>query len=339
MYRMLFFSVFLMFLLFKNTQSQPNLTYELTSSEKCAHVTNGINKQILSPSSLDWYLGTYQGDRRRGFFQWSLPDNVIPDGSTINSARLYMHVSPFGHSYEMNAVLYGMELDLDQATAQLLWQRSDWFNNQTEYHIGFATSTNYTVDETFSSGSDFTNAIETALSDDFFTLGVVELRETSHQYPFRLIGLDVKLEIHYTPPSQQVLVDQKRFDNITSIGSVGRWEGGPEFEPYAVPYQFTFYLQTSEVLQATQDFAYDPVEKYYHWENYDDITNHHIFDIMPYLTELSAKLNKTYETVIIENNFTSAPGANPPDDIIEFKDPWFIDYPDPEYEDNLRNRG
>jgi len=53
MYRILFFSLFLMFLLSKNTQSQPNLTYELTSSEKCAHVTNGTNKQVLSPSTLD----------------------------------------------------------------------------------------------------------------------------------------------------------------------------------------------------------------------------------------------------------------------------------------------
>ena len=225
MYRNIFFMVFTMILLSQNTRSQPVLTYELTSSEKCAHVTNGTSKQILAPSVLDWYLGKYQNDRRRGFFQWNLPDEVIPDGSTINSARLVMHVSPWGHSYELSVRLYGMESDINQASAQLLWERSDWFNNQTQYYIGYASSTNHDVDISFNAGSDFTDAIQAALNNDFFTLGVLEEREVLYEYPFRLVGLDVKLEIHYTPPPKQVLVDQKRFDEITSFSTVGRWEG------------------------------------------------------------------------------------------------------------------
>lgn len=248
MYRYLFFIVMFCGVVSQPSRSQPNFTYELTSSEKCAHVTDGTSKQILPPAAVDWYLGKdSDGNRRRGFFQWSLPDEIIPDGSTVNSVRLYMRVSPDGHRMELAAILYGMELDVDQASAQLLWQRSDYFNGQVEYRIGSASSTNYVVDETFESGSDFAKAIESALVDNFFTLGVVEQREITQSYPFRLTGLDVKLEIHYTPPQQEVLVDQKRFDNVTPFEGMGLWEGGFNFKSHAVPHAFTFYQKTKRV--------------------------------------------------------------------------------------------
>lgn len=340
MYKSIFAIVFALVLLSQDAVSQPNLIYPLTSSEKCAHVTNGTNKQILQPNGLDFYFGkNYYGDRRRGFFYWSLPDNVIPDGSTINSVRLYMHVSPDGHSFELHAILYSLEVDPEEATAQLLWQRTDWFNNQTEYHIGFAQSTNYTVDQTYDSDSDFANAIEAALSDDFFTLGVVESREVIQTYPFNAVGADIKLEINFTPPPQNVEVDQKRSDDITSIGTVGRWEGGPAFEPYYVPHNFTFYFGTQEALQGMQTLVEDPYEKYNRWEGFDDVTNHHVFDITVYLTELTSQFDSTFETITIRNEFLSAPGTDPEDDVVEFKDPWLIDYKDPDYHTIKRNRG
>ncbi|MDO8550393.1 MAG: T9SS type A sorting domain-containing protein [Ignavibacteria bacterium] len=85
-------------------------------------------------------------------------------------------------------------------------------------------------------------------------------------------------------------------------------------------------------------------QKYNQWfkgsnpEN--DVTNHHLFlvdDNFP--TTLKSQFQQTYSGVTIKNEFLESIGLNPLTDNVDFKDPWLIDYPDPSYGNNSRNRG
>ncbi|NIW49928.1 MAG: hypothetical protein GWN14_01780, partial [candidate division Zixibacteria bacterium] len=74
----------------------------------------------------------------------------------------------------------------------------------------------------------------------------------------------------------QVTVDQKLSDG-TSVDSIGRWEGGPDFVPYAVPHTFSFEIGSTETLRGAQKIISN--EKYHNWSLDDMITNHREFQI------------------------------------------------------------
>ena len=260
--------------------SQGQGTFELQESDVSAYVVNGVNKQITQNGTVTWWVGRLGTEKHRAFFQWNLPDEVIPDGSEIVSAHLYMTgIRNQGGSTELVAGFFDMQVELESATPQILWDRTDWFNNHFDYYIGGAEAENYIIDVTFTSGSDFTDAIEQSLTNDFFTMGIIDFNEVLHEFWYRFCNCDVKLEITFNRPSVNVIVDQKRSDGITSIDSVGRWEGGPDFVKYAVPQSFTFYVGTQEVLKGKQDLVFNPAEKYNRWNDYSDVQNHKVFDI------------------------------------------------------------
>jgi hypothetical protein len=313
-------------------------TYQLQRSNKCALVINGQTKQYPAYCTVIW-LGNSGYDRQRAFFQWNLPDEVIPDGSDVVSARLYIsHIRNLDGSVELHAGLFSLELDVETASAQTLWERTDYFTNHWDYYIGSATAENFIIDETFVDGSDFTDAIEQSLADDFFTLGIIDFNEVLQEYRYQTSNCDVELEIVFNRPPVNVTVDQKRSDEQTSIGTIGRWEGGLDFVDYSVPHPFTFYSGIPEVLQGMQILVQNPTEKYHQWEGVSDITNHHIFDIdLSFPNNLTSSFELTHNSIEIQNSMFSAPEY----DIgtIEFKDPWLIDYQDPDYGYNERNRG
>ncbi|NIR92181.1 MAG: hypothetical protein GWO08_00460, partial [Gammaproteobacteria bacterium] len=53
--------------------------------------------------------------------------------------------------------------------------------------------------------------------------------------------------------------------------------------------------------------------------------------------QLVSEFNPTKPGITVRNQLLSAPQQD--GGAVDFKDPWFIDYPDPDYGDNLRNRG
>jgi len=137
-------------------------------------------------------------------------------------------------------------------------------------------------------------------------------------------------------PPVYVTVDQKLEGSPGSIDNVGRWEADM-FKNYPVPQTFTFIANQDEVLRGAQNIISN--QKYIRWNELEDVTNHHSFDIEPNMDDLTSNFEQTKNGITIRNEFLSAPGADPEDDVIEFKDPWFIDYPDPDYNDQKRNRG
>lgn len=140
----------------------------------------------------------------------------------------------------------------------------------------------------------------------------------------------------------EVLVDQKRESGQLMTGThVSRWENN-NFVDYTVPIPpFSFNTGDTEVLKGLQGLVTDPYEKYNIWvrnntNNEPDVKNHHQFTILPNDNSLTSQFKKTYSSVTIKNSLegTTSTGGN-----LEFRDPWFIDYQDPNFAYQWRNRG
>jgi hypothetical protein len=142
----------------------------------------------------------------------------------------------------------------------------------------------------------------------------------------------------------EVTVDQRRQSNQQLTGTpVGRWEGGPNFAPYFVPIpRFNFIVGSREVLQGYQQRVTNPSEKYRVWESnqvvqLDTVQNHRGFTITQFTSELVSRFHPTDPTITIKTDLIDLPGTTGGN--VQFKDPWYIDFDDPQYGNNRRNRG
>jgi hypothetical protein len=222
-------------------------------------------------------------------------------------------------------------------------------------HIG-TTTAEITVAHSSDGGSTFENFV---VSDAAFTVG--PLPGLSSNYNGDYIGIAGRgSKVYPTWNSQvpsvnsqgwvspfayilSVSVEQRRGDNSLLSGtSVGRWEGGPNFRGYTVPIdRFDFAIGSTEVLQGQQTTVAGPTEKYHRWiqnsTDEDSVHNHHIFSISQDLANLTSRFKPTDGTMRIKADLIDAPGSI--GGSVEFKDPWFIDSPDPSYGNNLRNQG
>ena len=328
--------IFLLFLALTGNKvnAQWQQTYPLSNSDKTAIVKNGNTKSMLSYCSVSFYIGNDGSNKNRAFFQWDLSDNIIPDGSTIKSARLYITGITNNDNVQLDARLYSVRMDLNEATADSLWARTDWFNNRTDYYITYASSQLGVIDQSYNEGSTFTDALQTALADDYFTLGIIDVREVTHTYDFNLSNCNVNLEIEYETPN--VVIDQKRSDNITSVGVVGKWENS-SWAYYAVPDTIPFVNNESLVLLGMQSKVSGPDEKYNNWNNLTDVHNYHTFNISSASKRFTSHFERIDGTIIIENMLISS-GANYAGSIY-FSDPWLYDSLDSNYGNVKRNRG
>jgi|GEM_PF-5525714 len=131
-----------------------------------------------------------------------------------------------------------------------------------------------------------------------------------------------------------VLVDQKNSNNDT-LGHIGHWEGGPDFELYGAEHTFNFMVDATETFLGSQQILSG--EKFHKWSVDDTVWNYRSFhlsaDFPTHLTSQFAPVkNATVEAV--------TDGGTPLTNVqIQFKDPWLIDYTDPEFPNNSRNRG
>jgi hypothetical protein len=131
-------------------------------------------------------------------------------------------------------------------------------------------------------------------------------------------------QANFSTPSVQVVVDQT-LQTGASASSIGHWVNGTSFIQYAVPYTFNFGANSSQTLRATQDVFSG--QRYHNWnENQANVVNPQVFGISTGSSStLRAYLRETQNGVAIRNTFPEAPGANVGS--VQFRDPWFIDYP------------
>ncbi|MDI6768004.1 MAG: hypothetical protein QME52_14380, partial [Bacteroidota bacterium] len=266
---------------------------------------------ILSPNTLS-RLGNDGVSKCMLFYKWNITDDLIPDGSTINSARLKMQGSYGNSTSYIWGFFSNIEMDLTNPGLTVLWDRCF----ETSRAIGTVDSdNNYYIDITFTSGSQFCNAISSSLSSNYFTLGVGERRMLLNQLYWN-INNQVTLEINFTYPPVNTTVDQKLSTNV-STGTVGRWETNL-FQLYNAPHLFIFSVGKIEILKASQEIISG--EKYNNWNSLPDVINHHIFDITPTTTRFTSNLLSTHTGITIRNELIDAPSQN--FGSIQFKDPW-----------------
>ncbi len=139
----------------------------------------------------------------------------------------------------------------------------------------------------------------------------------------------------YTPPlpANYVLTKVSQVDaSDINFGKFGRWRVN-KFVDYAAPYDFLWPYPSSEVLRTFQGFKPNTTQKYNKWNLDNDVLNHRVFTIDGFTLERKGQFqlanNATLRTEVIDGG-----GLN-----IEFQDPWLIDYPDPLYGNQSRNRG
>ena len=235
----------------------------------------------------------------------------------------------------MDAQISSLSIDNSNPTATELDQMwSEMSNTAIDAKTGVNNVVNFTSNN---SNNPFNIAIRNSLINDRFVLGlIVSLDNNVTDRIWHIQNPTVTLRIEYLPPSQTVTLDQ-RLSNNTQVGKLRKWEGS-YFTPY--PYinpgtQFVFPINTTQTIQGDQ--AVYSNEKYNNW-NYDktDVKNHHTFTITPSTNNLTSRFEGTNPSITIKN---SLEGTTVEGGIIKFKDPWLMDYPDPNYGNTLRNQG
>jgi hypothetical protein len=145
------------------------------------------------------------------------------------------------------------------------------------------------------------------------------------------------------------IVHQQRNSGSELTGtSIGRWIGSQTsgaFQNYPVGATGALIENVIygnyETFKGKQDItSSSPNEKFNKWSNFTDITNFQKFLIEYPTSEITSQFDLVQDGVVIKNEYPEIPLLNPPNDEIEFKDPWLVDYDDPTYNgSDKRNRG
>ncbi len=314
----------------------PDYTLDIRKIGSQSTITIGGLKQIINCNPLYIYeIGKNGSTRKRGIYQWNLSE--IPDGSTINSIMLEFDFSVINYN-ECNLKYFNVDFDITSQNLNL----DDLYNathyDQTGIGYGFGSpSTSYVISTTFTgTGDAFIVAFTNALNQDRFTLGAAWRYDgpSAGDAEWYLNPRVPTLVVNYTPPNQLVTIDQRNNNNV-QVGVLKKWEEsnwGNNFNPGT---SFNFPVHSEQTILGDQTVIGN--QKYNNW-NFDksDVRNHHTFTITSEMSELTSRFEPTYSSITIKNSLegTTTDGGQ-----IEFRDPWFLDYPDPSFGFQPRNRG
>jgi hypothetical protein len=329
--------------------------------------TNGATFYTGGPTTLDIYVKwnrtltpNYTGEviRVKLDGDW-LPENTIPPIWRTNSLGGHTyHAELWEHGLQGDLVktaettiifnvLQGMQIDILTPSSAIVGGPAF---ELTVTGTGFASNSivrwngsNRTT--TYISSSELRASIP---ASDIATLGIASVTVHTPQIGSGLPpnGGTSSSKTFVISNTVQVSVDQRLQSNVLLTGTqIGRWEGGPNFVPYTIPISpFAFTIGTTEVLQGKQDIVSNPSEKYRVWkrnstEQLDMVQNHRGFIIRTDDANFTSWFSPTYSGVTLRNQYFDIPSFNPPTDKFHFKDPWLIDYADPDYGNTKRNRG
>lgn len=289
----------------------------------------------LADLSTNFYIGCENIIFRRVAYQWEITNADIPDNSTITNVVLSFNYSKNEHTYELPVYFHLLSYDLENPDQTQL--RGIW-NEMGSTNIGHMTGENNVMNfVSDNSNNPFNIAVRNALLVNKFILGIKFQNEnTSLDRTWFINNWTVSLTIEYVPPQQLVTLDQ-RLSNNTQAGTLRKWEGA-NFTSY--PYinpgtSFSFPVNSTQTIQGDQ--AVYSNEKYNNWNgDKTDVKNHHSFPINTQTNTLTSRFEGTNSGITIKNILegTGIDGGS-----VQFKDPWFIDYPDVAYGGTLRNGG
>jgi len=188
----------------------------------------------------------------------------------------------------------------------------------------------FKIDKTYPAGSKFVQAVQNSLMRDLFTLGI---RNISGEL-VTINGLNIKMAFYYSFPSKNVVLNQT-FDGTPGDGAIYRWTDGAFSDVGTLPATIQSYIGGEEVLLADQLLYTN--KKYHDWSISDSVENFQRIKIGGTTDSLISRFSEVTNNVTLKNYFSSKNQyMNTP---ISFKDPWLIDYADPAYGNNMRNRG
>ncbi len=300
-----------------------------------AYYKRGVSKQGsysaqssgLSYNSNLLNIGNNGTTKYRVYYQWNIPDNIIPDNSTIDSIRVFFIYEHNISNYYMAVKYYNVGADLYSVNYDTLWNRLTWMS-----YIGTGQGNKYgstgtasdTVISVFNSSSAFVSSFRNSLTTDKFILGIKSASEAA-SYAWLIRNSTVTLKVYFTPPQQSVTVDQKLTTNA-SYGYVGKW-GTSSFTSYAVPYTFSFPVNSTQYFRADTNVVTSGVtQKFNNWNgNSTNSVNHKDFIIYSSTNTITSNLDTIFSPTI-KNEIEGFDNIN--DGTILLRDPWFRDSSD-----------
>ncbi len=141
----------------------------------------------------------------------------------------------------------------------------------------------------------------------------------------------------YSQQTKNVTIHQETSAN-EEVHGLKNWLGTQWSEEYNSGSDFDFQIDAPQVILANQSIHFN--QKYNNWEgDLTNVVNHYTHYITTDTDELWSNFLPTHTGIIIKNSLegTSLSFDNNID--VKFKDPWYIDYPDPLYANKPRNRG
>ncbi|MDR3666388.1 MAG: T9SS type A sorting domain-containing protein [Ignavibacteriaceae bacterium] len=282
-------------------------------------------------------IGRSGNSYRNAVYQWNIPDNLIPDNSSIDNIQIYFTYTKSDYSYELPAAFYSLSEDITNGSTSNLGQM---WSDMSSTSLDRITGIN---DNGFSkmiySSNNSTNPLNVgfrnSLSNNRFVLGVRWDVESVNRQWF-IDNSDVTITVHFTPPQQSVFVDQLLNDGSTRIGKIKLWGVTSFSNPPLDPGQnFNFYVNSHQIIQGDQTEYSN--EKYNNWNSLSDVSNQHDFSISTETASLTSWFKQNYYGVKIRNAIEGL--SNKDGGILYFKDPWLIDSVDQNHANTYMNRG
>lgn len=136
-------------------------------------------------------------------------------------------------------------------------------------------------------------------------------------------------------------VTQKDDSGILTGSTISRWDvDNSDFDDYTLTgssINFGTALEgNAEVFRGDQNIYNNPKEKFNEWVGFNSIRNHQVFQLQDQV--YTSQFQKTHSGISVTNAFPEAPSLSGSGEI-QFKDPWLIDYNDPDFDNSPRNRG
>ncbi len=144
-------------------------------------------------------------------------------------------------------------------------------------------------------------------------------------YLLVLITLSISI---YSQTMINVEIKQKLNDGSTDIGVLKKWEYPTWSNSFSPGTSFPFAVNSIQVLLGDQNIYSS--QKYNNWNNYvQDVTNFHHCEITETTESLTSHFEETHTGIIIRNSLEGTSLSFDSNIHVKFKDPWYIDYPDP----------
>ncbi len=273
---------------------------------------------------------------RRLAYQWDILDIEIPDNSEINSVTLTFTYSKLGHEFELGADLYNISYDiLSEDNFDEIFAEMDYTAPNIGYDFGQNNQISFQSNDP---NGAFNQSIRNSLINNKFVLGVKFNYDHSAFTQNRTWGINsysVTLYIEYTPPNQNITIDQRLSTNA-QVGTLKKWEGAAFGNPFNPGSIFSFPITSIQTIQGSQTEYSN--QKYNNWNSdKTDVTNHHPFEITPFTNTLTSRFESNPYGIKVRNSLEGL--LNIEGGIISFKDPWLIDYNDPLFANTPRNQG